>query len=132
MHAGNGRLKRRSIDDLDFKNTMTNDITESDWKFFRTLHPVAVERFCKQILNEIDTISADDAKSFHQRYSDIFKLLERRDKELAHLFDNPRRSNAKAQILAIYQYGLLTEDELNSFSQALVQLVRALADEDLA
>lgn len=111
---------------------MTQDITESDWKLFRKLHPVLVERFCERVLRELDAVSANEAKSLHQRYQDIFKLIERRDKELAHLFDNPRRSNASAQIVDIYQHGLLTEDELNSFTQALVQLVRALTDDNLA
>jgi len=123
-----------SANDFDFKkrrNTMPQGIPESDWKLFRKLHPVLVERFCKQILSELDAVSADEAKTFHQRYSDIYKLIERRDNELAYLFDNPRRSSAMGQIVAIYQHGLLTEDELNGFGQTLVKLVKFLTDKDL-
>jgi len=32
---------------------MSLDIKESDWKLFRRLHPVALERFCKQVIEEI-------------------------------------------------------------------------------
>ncbi len=105
---------------------MTKDITESDWKLFRKLHPIAVERFCQQILNELEAVSADDSKSCHQRYLDIFKLVARRDKELATAFDDLRRSTALMQIIAIYGRGLLTDDELNGFSPVLVHVVRAL------
>ena len=111
---------------------MTNGIAESDWKLFRKLHPVAVERFCKQILNEIDVIGADDAKTCHQRYAEIYGMIERRDKELAYMFDNPRRSSAMGQLVAICRRSLLTKDELNGFSQGLVNFVKSLTDEDLA
>lgn len=107
---------------------MTQGITESDWKLFRKPHPVAVERFCKQILHELEAVSADDSKSCHQRYLDIFKLIECRDKELAHAFDDLRRSTALIYIIAIYGRGLLTEDELNGFSQELVLVVNALTN----
>lgn len=105
---------------------MTKDIAESDWKLFRKLHPVTLERFSKKILNELDLVRADDAKSCHQRYLDIFRLIARRDKELANLFDNLRRSTALMQIAAIYARGLMTEDELSGFSPALIQLVKSL------
>jgi hypothetical protein len=108
------------------KNIMTQGITESDWKIFRKLHPVLVERFCERILHELDAVSADHVKTFHQRYRDIYKLIERRDKELANAFDDLRRSSALMQIIAIHGRGLLTEDELNGFSQELVNVVRSL------
>ena len=111
------------------KNIMTQGITESDWKIFRKLHPVLVERFCERILHELDAVSADDAKTFHQRYTDIYKLIERRDKELSNAFDDLRRSSALMQIIASYGRGLLTEDELNGFSQELVNVVRSLTHE---
>ena len=54
---------------------MPREIKESDWKLFKQLHPVALERFSQRILSEIGSINADSAKSFHQRYLDIFISL---------------------------------------------------------
>ncbi len=108
---------------------MTQGITESDWKLFRKLHPVLVERFCERILHEVDAVVADDAKTFHQRYRDIFELIEHRDKELANAFDDLRRSTALMQIFAVYGRGLLTDDELNGFSQGLVNIIKSLTNE---
>lgn len=104
---------------------MTQEITESDWKCFRKLHPVALERFSAQILKEIETISADITKSSHQRYLDIYRIVERRDKELSATFDDLRRSTALMQIVSIYGRGLLTESELMAFSQEVVNLVKS-------
>ena len=62
---------------------MSRVINESDWRLFRKLEPIALDRFCERVLSEINRISSDSNKSSHQRYVDIFKLLERRDRELA-------------------------------------------------
>lgn len=104
---------------------MTPAIVESDWKLFRKLHPVALERFCAQILNEIETVNADVGKSSHQRYLDIYKIIERRDKELSEIFNDPRRSAALMQIVSIYGCGLFTEIELLGFSQEVVNVVKS-------
>jgi hypothetical protein len=105
---------------------MTQGIAESDWKLFRQLHPVALERFCQQILNEIERVNADDSLSFHQRYLDIYKIIDRRDKELTETFNDLRRSTALMQIVSIYGRGLLTETELSDFSQEVVSVVTSL------
>ena len=40
---------------------MMREIKESDWKILRQLHSVALERFCEQILFEIEEIRSDSA-----------------------------------------------------------------------
>jgi hypothetical protein len=107
---------------------MAREITESDWKLFRQLHPVALERFCEQILNEIESVNSDDTKSFHQRYLDIYQIIERRDKELAEMFNDLRRSSALMQIVSIYRRGLLTETELMGFSQNVHNVIELLLE----
>jgi len=93
------------------------EIKESDWKILRQLHPEALERFCKEILLEIESINSDSAKSFHRRYLDTFGVLHRRDKEIAETFNNLRRSTALRQLASMRARGLLTEDEFSRFSQ---------------
>ena len=102
---------------------MTRDIAESDWKRFRQLHVVALERFSEQIMSEIANIQADATKSYHQRYLETYKIIQRRDKEMANLFNDPRRSTALMQIVAIYRHGLLSDDELSGFTMELNQVV---------
>lgn len=73
---------------------MMRQIKESDWKLLRQLHSEALERFCKQILLEIERINSDSAKSFHRKYLDIYEVLLRREKEIAQTFNDLRRSTA--------------------------------------
>jgi hypothetical protein len=71
-------------------SSMGGRMAESEWKLFRQLQAVALERFCERVLSEVGRLAADARKNHHQRYLAVFKLIERRDKELADAFDNPR------------------------------------------
>lgn len=92
------------------------EIKESDWKVLRRVHPLALERFCERVLAEIDRVLHDGADGHHARYLQIFRIMQQRDREIARLFDNPRRSQALTMLAQIRSEGLLTEDEFSSLS----------------
>lgn len=80
---------------------MPGNIQESDWKVFRELRTIALERFCRHILDEIGQASADEKRSFHERYLAVYDRIQHRDREIARAFNAPRRSAAFRQLLAI-------------------------------
>jgi hypothetical protein len=92
-----------------------HDIKESDWKVFRQLREIALDRFCRRILDEIRAISEDTGRSPHERYLATYELTRRRDREIADAFNDPRRSRAYIQLLYILSLDLLTEEELSRF-----------------
>jgi hypothetical protein len=96
---------------------MMREIRESDWKIFRQLHKVALERFCQRVLDESERLHGDTTLSAHERYIAIYRLFDKRDKEVARLFNDLRRSTALWQLAAIKAHGLLTDDEFASFSE---------------
>jgi hypothetical protein len=95
---------------------MERGILEADWKLFRQLQPLALDRFCQRVLAEVTRIAADSNTSNHDRYLAVFKLLQRRDEELADAFNARRRSTAVVQLARIQFQGLLTEAEFSRFS----------------
>ncbi len=102
------------------------DIPEHDWRVLRGLREVALERFCERVLRELGSISSAKEVSWHQRYLDVFALLNRRDDELARAFNFNSRS--KAIILAqIHSHGLLTQQELERFTPATLAAVEVLS-----
>ena len=107
---------------------MSSHIKESDWKLFRQFHAIALERFCQRVLLEIERINADGARTFHQRYLDIFRVIERRDREIARTFDDLRRSTALAKLAAIQSRNLLQEEEFLRFSPETRSVVQALLE----
>jgi hypothetical protein len=94
-----------------------SQIQEPDWKILRQLSPIALDRLCKRILSEIEQINSDTTKSSHQKYLNIYEIIHQRDKEMALLFDDLRRSNALIHLLALKTRDLLTEEEFSRFSQ---------------
>jgi hypothetical protein len=108
---------------------MSRDIPEADWKRFRTLHPIALERYCQRVLEEIQALTADTSKTHHERYGSIYELVKRRDRELARAFDDLRRSTAIIQIGIIASYDLLTDEELAEFSPEIRGAIAFLSSE---
>ncbi len=95
---------------------MPRVIKESDWKLLSQLRTVALERFCQRILLEIESINTNSAMNAHQRYLEIYKIIARRDKEIAQTFNDHRRSTALNELAAIQSHGLLTPEEFLRFS----------------
>jgi hypothetical protein len=95
---------------------VTRGISEPDWKLFRQLRALALERFCERVLSEVGQLAADAGKSAHERYLAVFQLLQSRDKELAGAFDDFRRSTAWRQLAVLRSWGLLSEEEFARFS----------------
>jgi hypothetical protein len=107
---------------------MSRTIRESDWKLFRELHPVALERFCQRVLAEVEQIASFADKTNHERYLAVSQLLKRRDIELAKAFDDARRSTALQQLACLQTEALLTEVEMARFSLETRETVRALLE----
>jgi hypothetical protein len=106
-----------------------NGFPESDWRRFRELRQIALERFCKRTLEEVQTILRDGSRTHHEQYVDVFRLLQRRDDELAHAFEDPRRSRMIGQLVAIYSSGLLESEEVERFWERTRATIESLAKE---
>src|SRR5262249_49303045 len=110
---------------------MSRDIPERDWKAFRELHKVALERLCEKILAEARQKTEASGPSSHEKYLNLYKLIHKRDREIARAFNDFRRSTAIMQIGVINSMGLLTDEELQRFSPETQQVIRLFAgDED--
>jgi hypothetical protein len=107
-------------------------IKESDWRLLRQLKDVALERFCERVLKDIARRSSASRRTYHERYIEIHRLLERRDREVAEAFNGLRRSTAVQQLTVMYSLKLLTDAELARFSpdtrDAVEQFLRLVTD----
>ena len=106
---------------------MLRDIAERDWKLFRQLQTLALDRFCERVLSEVTTLASDTGKSQHERYLAIYRLMQRRDRELADAFNDPRRSRALHQLALIRSRHLLTDEEFARFTDETRAAVEILA-----
>ena len=88
---------------------------ESEWKKFKNLKEICLERYCKAVLDETKELCEAEERSNHERYVEIYQLLRQRDKELGKAFDGLSRSKADFQLMIMYRMGLVKEDELDVF-----------------
>jgi hypothetical protein len=105
---------------------MATDLPESDWKAFRKLREVALERFCGRIVDEVHRVVTDGARTAHARYLAAYELIQERDDQIARAFNNPRRSAAVLQLATMLSLDLITREELQSFTPRTQSVVEAL------
>ncbi len=102
------------------------DFPEADWKVLRSLKDLALERFCKRVLDELAPLAVGEEgspKTYHQRYLEAFKVIHRRNDELGDAFNDLRRSMAMIQLTYWRRLKLLTEEEFSRFSEHIREAV---------
>ncbi|MGE8147282.1 hypothetical protein ACQKP7_19115 [Pseudomonas frederiksbergensis] len=101
-------------------------ILESDWKKFKGLRQIALDRFCQNVLADAKTIAQHDALSAHTRYVMLYRLMRDRDKDLVQAFDDnsQSRSSALMGLWLMVMHDLLTEEELSVLSDGALDSIK--------
>ncbi len=105
---------------------MLGHIPESDWRHFKRVHEVLLERFCQRTLDDLAAMLRAREGSAHEQYRRAYQFLEERDEEMSRAFDDFRRSTAVMQLAIMRRMGLLSDDELSVFSERTQQVVRGV------
>lgn len=107
---------------------MNDRLNEPDWTIFKDVREAALQRHCERTLAEIARLSAAPEKTAHERYLAVYRFIRDRDDEIAHAFNDFRRSSAVRMLGSMHYMNLLTEEELNRFSQETRKCVVNLAE----
>jgi hypothetical protein len=100
---------------------MMKPIREADWKIFKHVRERALQRFCQQVLDDIDVTSREATLTAHDRYIKIFDLMQARDRQLAAAFDKLSRSDAAFRLMLMRTLGLVSEEDLARFTPEFQQ-----------
>ena len=103
---------------------MDRNIPEADWRQFKRVFPVLMERFCQRVLDDLAKLLRVGGSTAHDQYLRIYVLIQERDKDLGDAFDDFRRSTAILQLLKMRRLGLLSEEELSEFSEETQTIIR--------
>lgn len=107
-------------------------IAERDWKRFVVLKERALERYCRTTLSDVAGLCVlppgtdgdeDGGPSAQERYREVYWLVQERNRQIARAFDGHSRSRAPLQFLAIVEMGLLTDEEIEEFSDDMRSLL---------
>jgi len=94
-------------------------MTEAEWKLWSQYRPLAVERLYERLRRKMMAAAADDSALAREHFQTVRDLCNEGNKEVVRVFDSFRHSRGHASInlQAVYVRGLLTEDEVASFSE---------------
>ena len=96
---------------------MSGDFPEKDWKVFRELRPVWLQRYCAEVNCQVIRKLSDTKRTEHERYIDVYRFIQKKDRELRDAFNVFRRSSATRQISIIRSLGVVSENEVARFSE---------------
>ena len=109
--------------DVTWQHTFQSRIGRNSADFARS----PWERFYDRTLPEIARLAVEASSGSHQRYLEIYALMQRRDRDMARAFDDPRRSRALQQLSAMHALGLLEVEELAAFTDETREAVEFLS-----
>ena len=106
---------------------MYGQISEKDWKVWKPLFQIALNRFCERTLREAAKYASGEGTP-HERYLKLFQYVKRKDKELAEVFDYFSRSKALMQIALAAKKKLITPEEMATFSDETQQAIELMLE----
>jgi len=97
---------------------------ESDWKKFKTVKALALDRFCANALAAFEEALHNSDMTNHQRYLHLYRLVDETDERLGSIFNGHSRSRALLQLLQMRNEGLVEDHELEGISDEFLESTR--------
>ena len=92
---------------------------ESDWKIFKEIKEQAIDKFCKDALDEFNEVINKNPNCAHNRYLYLYKLVQNKNKEMGLLFDGHSRSKANLQLFAMRMNNVANESLIKQLTSEL-------------
>ena len=105
------------------------EISKQDWKLYRQKLPVWQEAYMARLLQEYQALLASEGLASEK----FWDLKKRINQDALHpgVIVSIRRSNAIYNIAVMLHDGVITAEELDGFSDELIEAVRFLTGETL-
>ena len=105
-----------------------SDIPEKDWKIVRSMKDDVLDLACRRIMEKLTKIIADEEKSAHARYLELWEAIQEEDRDIGLMFNDLKRSSAILQLARWRYNGLISDDELESFTPETIERVKAFQE----
>ncbi|MBO1519410.1 hypothetical protein [Oceanisphaera pacifica] len=104
-------------------------VPERNWKLFRRLQAELLATASDLVFKKVERLSQDRAGKEHQSYLDLYCLIKEEDEKIAQMFNNPTRNNVLFKIGFLKQYGILSDEQFQLFSEETQKRVTPYATE---
>ena len=105
-----------------------NNFPERDWKQLRKIKDEILASACEKIFKKIESISEKRTGCEYNAYLDLWKVIQKEDNKIAEMFNDLKRSNALTNLISCRQYGFLSDENLDKFSQETQSLIKKLIE----
>ena len=95
---------------------MTREIPEPDWKIMQRLKQTLMDRVCESYLTQVSNASGKPGVGAHQRFLDVYQLIQTRDEEFGLAFNDWRRSRAFERLAHLRRRKFITQEEFAQFT----------------
>ncbi len=102
---------------------------ESDWKLFRSRLEDLREKYLEKKNIELRKYLSDPDKSATEQFWDTFESMKNEEAILNQCLVGYSRSKMFFHILAMYQCGMMTDEDLRQFSDEVQDYVRYMETE---
>lgn len=103
-----------------------HQILERDWKHLITLKDRVLAEASERIFHDIEHILQTRQGKEHESYLKLWKLLRHEDEDIAAMFDDLKRSNAMMKLASWKANNLLSDDDLQGFTEETRQRIRVI------
>jgi hypothetical protein len=105
------------------KNVKNNQPEESDWKKFRAIVPELRERYLHARNTELITIFQNESLTPTEKFWTASKRMKEISDILSTCLDDHKRSNMMHSLRLMYHHRMITQKDLNGFSEAILERI---------
>ena len=84
---------------------------------------------CERILEKVKRIIESKESNNHKAYSKLWQIMRTEDDEIAVMFDDLKRSNARIKLVAWKRNNLISDEDLKGFSEETQEYVNMIINE---
>lgn len=101
-------------------------IPEQDWKKIRAIKDKKLNEICADILSEINQEIKNKGEKNHKAYLKVWDIVDRRDNDIADMFNDLKRSNAVFKLALWKKKGYLEDKELSEFTESTRSTIKSI------
>lgn len=98
-------------------------IGQQDWKLFKECLPIWQNRHLKNVVNQYLEILSDNGTAPAEKFWQLENRVSE-DKKHPGVIVEMNRDNVVSTIVSMLREGIITEDDLNGFSDELKEVIR--------
>ena len=103
---------------------MTCLISETDWKYLRSIRNELLASLCRRINETTVDILRGKNKTDHDKYLKAFQHIKESDDIVAKCFNDWRRSTIGQRLISLQRHKLLPESHLQNLSEQAREFVK--------